>query len=60
MVTVRLPILYPMTEPAGALALRGGDRCFILEFGMMVQGNKVTLGKILVNSDAESKVNCIS
>ena len=60
MVTVCLPILYPMTEPAGALALRGGDRCFILESGMMVQRNKVTQGQILVNSDVESKVNCIS
>lgn len=55
-----LPILNPMTQPAGALAVCGVDRCFILEFGMTVQRNKVTQGQILVNSDVESKVNCIS
>ena len=55
-----LPILSPVTEPAAALAVRGVDRCFILEFGMTVQRNKVTQGQVLVNSDVESKVNCIS
>lgn len=55
-----LSILNPMTQPAGALAVCGVDRCFILEFGMTVQRNKVTQGQILVNSDVESKVNCIS
>ena len=55
-----LPILSPVTAPAAALAVRGVDRCFILEFGMTVQRNKVTQGQVLVNSDVESKVNCIS
>ena len=59
-----------MAEPAGPLPLCGGDRCFILEFGVMVQRNNKHSGKryfgemqkaiqrqILVNSDVESNIN---